>query len=148
MNQLRHQLGTNQSSILYFFSKDFHNSLVVYIVYIGLYILYSVLSKPRMKIFVFFIEISAIFRVSADGETKQEGEMSTAEISKNFAKNRRNFSEILVKKEISAIFLKNRLQKISEKYHFVSVYFGKFSPILLKKKNCTCNTSIDAERRR
>lgn len=45
----------------------------------------------RMKISVFLAEISAKFRVSEVGETKEGGEMSTEEISVNFAKNRRNF---------------------------------------------------------
>ena len=62
-----------------------------------------------MKISVFLAEISEKFRVLAGSETKEEGKMSTTEISKNFAKNRRNFSEISVKREISVIFSKNRL---------------------------------------
>ena len=59
-----------------------------------------------MKISVFLAEILAKFRVSAGDETKEEGEMSMTEISKNFAKNWRNFSEISVNREISAIFPK------------------------------------------
>ena len=41
-----------------------------------------------MKFSVFLAEISAKFRVSEVGETKEGGEMSTEEISVNFAKNR------------------------------------------------------------
>ena len=62
-----------------------------------------------MKIFVFFAEISAKFRVSEVGETKEGGEMSKEEISVNFAKNRTSG------------------WKISEKNRFISVYFGDFS---------------------
>ena len=77
-----------------------------------------------MKISVFLAEISEKFRVLAGSETKEEGKMSTTEISKNFAKNRRNFSEISVKREISAIFLKNCLQL--ENFWEISFCFGLF----------------------
>ena len=81
--------------------------------------------------FCFFAEISAKFRVSAGSETKEEGEMSMTEISKNFAKNRRNFSEISVKEKFRRFFQKIASSwKISEKDRFVSVYFGDFSLIL------------------
>ena len=46
-----------------------------------------------MKFSVFLAEISAKFRVSEVGKTKEGDEMSTEEISVNFAKNRRNFRE-------------------------------------------------------
>ena len=53
----------------------------------------SALLEVRMKISVIFAEISAKFHVSKVGETKEGGEMSTEEISVNFAKNRRNFGK-------------------------------------------------------
>ena len=46
-----------------------------------------------MKIYVFLAKILAKFHVSGGGETKEEGEMSTAEISINFTKNWRNFGK-------------------------------------------------------
>ena len=71
-----------------------------------------------MKISVFFAEISVKFRVSADGETKEEGEMSTTEISKNFAKNRRNFGDFLKKSPPVGKFLRKIVL-----FRFISAIF-------------------------
>ena len=53
--------------------------------------------------FCFFRRNFGQISCSGGDETKEEGKMSAAEISINFTKNRRNFREISVKREISAI---------------------------------------------
>ena len=70
---------------------------------------------------------SSKFRVLGGGETKEEGEMSTVEISINFAKNWRNFS----KKRNFDDFLKKSplVGKFRRKivlFRFISEIFRRF----------------------
>ena len=77
----------------------------------------------RMKISVFLGEISCF----GGGKTKKEGEMSTVEISINFAKNRRNFG----KKRNFGDFLKKsppvgKFQRKIILFRFISTIFCRF----------------------
>ena len=83
-----------------------------------------------------FSFFSSKFRVSGVGETKNGGKMSMEEISVNFTKFRRNFGK---KRNIGNFFKKKIASnwKILEKFPFVLVYFGNFSPIFLKNWHLT-----------
>ena len=88
---------------------------------------------PRMKISVFLAEISCFGRWwNVDGRNIHKFRQKLEKFRRNFDK-KRNFGYFL--KKIGSNW------KISEKNHFVSFYFGDFSPILWKKI-CTSNTRI------